>query len=172
MIGHYATGISRITKAILKTCQKKWIQRTPFQDFRNFSFNLSSRIGPIIRYSFGGCDLFRHMFKLNLPVKDVWRSHHIFIWPWPLIIIFNILDYVHIAKIYQVSVIYDIDAYYVTRFSRMIQNTHYFREYNMTFNDLNWLMTSTVKDIYHVSCGSRHVQQNSFLRNSSVRSLS
>ena len=27
---------------------RKWIQRTPFQGFRNFSFNLSSRIGPII----------------------------------------------------------------------------------------------------------------------------
>ena len=26
---------------------RKWIQRTPFQGFRNFSFNLSSRIGPI-----------------------------------------------------------------------------------------------------------------------------
>ena len=26
---------------------KKWIQRTPFQDFRNFSFNLPSKIGPI-----------------------------------------------------------------------------------------------------------------------------
>ena len=27
---------------------RKWIQRTPFQGFRNFSFNLSSRIGPIL----------------------------------------------------------------------------------------------------------------------------
>ena len=26
---------------------RKWIQRTPFQGFRNFPFNLSSRIGPI-----------------------------------------------------------------------------------------------------------------------------
>ena len=26
---------------------RKWIQRTPFQGFRNFSVNLSSRIGPI-----------------------------------------------------------------------------------------------------------------------------
>ena len=26
---------------------QKWIQRTPFQGFRNVSFNLSSRIGPI-----------------------------------------------------------------------------------------------------------------------------
>ena len=29
------------------THTRKWIQRKPFQGFRNFSFNLSSRIGPI-----------------------------------------------------------------------------------------------------------------------------
>ena len=28
------------------TQTQKWLQRTPFQGFRNFSFNLSSRIGP------------------------------------------------------------------------------------------------------------------------------
>ena len=31
------------------THTRKWIQRTPFQGFRNFSFNLSSRIDPITR---------------------------------------------------------------------------------------------------------------------------
>ena len=109
------------------------------------------------------------MINLKLPVKDMWRSHHIFIWPWPFIMTFNLLDYVHIPNIKQVNVIHDIDAY-VTRFSCMIHNKVYLHEYNMTFNDLYCLMTSTVKDMDH-HVVSRHVQQK-VLRNLSGQSLS
>ena len=81
---------------------------------------------------------------------------------------FNLLDYVHIPNIKQVNVIHDIDAY-VTRFSCMIHNKVYLHEYNMTFNDLYCLMTSTMKAMDH-HVVSRHVQQN-VLRNLSGQSL-
>ena len=52
----------------------------------------------------------------------------------------------------------------------MIHNTVYLHEYNMTFNDLYCLMTSTMKAMDH-HVVSRHVQQN-VLRNLSGQSLS
>ena len=81
---------------------------------------------------------------------------------------FNLLDYVHIPNIKQVNGIHDIEAY-ITRFSCMIHNKVYLHEYNMTFNDLYFLMTSTGKDMdHHVM--SIHVQQK-VLRNLSGQSL-
>ena len=62
------------------------------------------------------------ILKLNLPVKDMWHSHHLFIWPWPLIVTFSFVDYVNILKIDQGNVIHGIDAY-AAWFSRTIHNT-------------------------------------------------
>ena len=74
------------------------------------------------------------ILKLNLPVKDMWHSHHLFIWPWPLIMTFSFLDYFNILKIKQVNVIHGIDAY-VARFSRTIHNT---LSLSFTFMKIIW----------------------------------
>ena len=44
-------GQKVFSEARVQTCRqtRKWIQRTPFQGFRNFSFNLSSRVGPLVQ---------------------------------------------------------------------------------------------------------------------------
>ena len=52
-IGQKVCSVARVqtdrqTDTHTDTQTRKWIQRTPFQDFRIYSFNLSSRIGPII----------------------------------------------------------------------------------------------------------------------------
>ena len=68
----------------------------------------------------------------------------------------NLLDYVHIPSKNYVNEKQDIDAC-VTQFSCMNHNTVYVHGYNMTFNNIYYLMTSTMKDTdHHVMF--RHIQ--------------
>ena len=45
---YFCAGIGSLQLGIVLVSRKR-IQRTPFQGSRNFSFNLSSRIGPILK---------------------------------------------------------------------------------------------------------------------------
>ena len=58
-----------------QTHKRKWIQRTPIQGFRNFSFNLSSRIGPICIFRRN-----RKIFFLIIIIDDWVKLPHLKVW--------------------------------------------------------------------------------------------
>ena len=74
-IGQKVCSVARVqTDRHTDRQTRKWIQRTPFQGFRNFSFNLSSRIGPKMREN----DVYKaspRLFSLSL-VESCKKSRH------------------------------------------------------------------------------------------------